>query len=520
MVKGPPSLKLNTLSNWTALAVNIAVGFFLTPFIIYHLDRYGYGLWTLVGTLIGYYGLLDFGIGSAVTRYVAYYSRSDQQASTNLIIGTAMQFFLGIGFLAIMIAFALANPIAAFFEVDPAKSDPFRYVIWIMGISTGLSFPATVLECTIVGYEKYVLNNAVKIAVTLLKVVLVVVFLNIGLGLIGLALSILIVSIVRLLSSYAVCKISIPLFHCPITIRKPHIIKDLFGYGGISFVIMIALIVRSSIPNLLVGKLIGIESVAILGVTVLLINHFRSFLTSGLGVLQPRFASLFGQQQTDQIRALFLRSITISAVLAVGLGTMILIFGARFILLWVGADFKNSIPILWVLTLGNMFSLSHSPGVKYLYAVKKHAAYAIIVIIEVLLNLILSLLLLRYWGLMGIAVAVALPLLGSSVAQVIYTGRDIKIPMSQYIRCVSPIWLCGALLFAVAYISGITSRFEDKSYFDITVHTIICILVYTLLIFMACPVVRGIVLNAVARLYGLFTFKSHKLHSKSCSNND
>ena len=39
-----PSLKINALSNWASLGVNIAIGFFLTPFIIRHLGKTGFGI--------------------------------------------------------------------------------------------------------------------------------------------------------------------------------------------------------------------------------------------------------------------------------------------------------------------------------------------------------------------------------------------------------------------------------------------------------------------------------------------
>ena len=62
-----PSLKVNALSNWVSLGVNVIIGFVLTPFIIRSLGKTGYGIWTLVCSFVGYYGLLNLGVGSAIT---------------------------------------------------------------------------------------------------------------------------------------------------------------------------------------------------------------------------------------------------------------------------------------------------------------------------------------------------------------------------------------------------------------------------------------------------------------------
>src|SRR5882762_7953282 len=59
----------NVASSWAGLAVNVAVGFFLSPFILHHLGDEAFGLWVLIFSLTGYYGLFDFGIRSSLIRY-------------------------------------------------------------------------------------------------------------------------------------------------------------------------------------------------------------------------------------------------------------------------------------------------------------------------------------------------------------------------------------------------------------------------------------------------------------------
>src|SRR5208282_2465598 len=63
----------NISSSWFGLATNLVVGFFLSPFILHHLGDDAFGLWVLVFSLTGYYGLFDFGIRSSIVRYVAQY---------------------------------------------------------------------------------------------------------------------------------------------------------------------------------------------------------------------------------------------------------------------------------------------------------------------------------------------------------------------------------------------------------------------------------------------------------------
>src|SRR5215472_1624989 len=54
-----------------ALAATTVVAFFLMPFLVHSLGDRTYGFWALAGTILGYYGLLDLGIVSAVQFHVA-----------------------------------------------------------------------------------------------------------------------------------------------------------------------------------------------------------------------------------------------------------------------------------------------------------------------------------------------------------------------------------------------------------------------------------------------------------------
>jgi hypothetical protein len=52
----------NVASSWGGLAVNIAVGFFLSPFIEHNLGDRASSLWILIFSMTGYYGIFDSGI--------------------------------------------------------------------------------------------------------------------------------------------------------------------------------------------------------------------------------------------------------------------------------------------------------------------------------------------------------------------------------------------------------------------------------------------------------------------------
>ncbi len=61
--------------------------------MIAHLGTGGYGIWVLVSSFVGYYGLMNLGVGSAVTRYVARYAGQGDMQELSKVASTAMLMF-------------------------------------------------------------------------------------------------------------------------------------------------------------------------------------------------------------------------------------------------------------------------------------------------------------------------------------------------------------------------------------------------------------------------------------------
>src|SRR5579885_174576 len=122
------------------LAVVIGANLLMAPFIVRALGNRMYGYWTLVGTFLGYYGLLDFGLTSAAARYVARASGRSDQEDLDRVISTS--FFLvsrlGAAALAVTLASTAACPV---FIKDPADAALMRKMILLLGAATAIGFP-------------------------------------------------------------------------------------------------------------------------------------------------------------------------------------------------------------------------------------------------------------------------------------------------------------------------------------------------------------------------------------------
>src|SRR5438105_15469380 len=93
----------NVGSSWFALGVNVLVGIFISPYILHRLGDDAFGLWVLIFSVTGYYGLFDLGIRSSIVRYVAKYSTVNDDEQLNKLINTAMFAYGAIGLICLAI---------------------------------------------------------------------------------------------------------------------------------------------------------------------------------------------------------------------------------------------------------------------------------------------------------------------------------------------------------------------------------------------------------------------------------
>src|ERR1022692_3635374 len=83
-------------SSWFALGVNILVGIFLSPFILHRLGDAAFGIWVLIFSLTGFYGIFDFGIRSSIIRYVSKYTATHDVDEVSGLINTALFTYTGV----------------------------------------------------------------------------------------------------------------------------------------------------------------------------------------------------------------------------------------------------------------------------------------------------------------------------------------------------------------------------------------------------------------------------------------
>lgn len=443
----------------------IVVALFLMPFVVFSLGDRMYGFWTLASAFIGYYGLLDFGLSSAVGRYIARAIGAGDKEECNRIVNSAFFIYSCMGLVVLVITVLLASVAFLFFS-EPVEASLFRKVILVLGVNFAINFPIKVYKGIIEANLKFEIMNFIKFITLILRTSLFVIVLINGYKILSLAVVTLIACLPEYILSVYFARKILPDIAINMSKWNRATTKSLFSYSSHTFIIRMADEMRFNIDALVISAFIGLSAVTHYRVASTLVQHFMVLMVTITGVLLPFFSKLDGEEDTEKIKETLFFSTKISVIISSFVGFGLIGWGKPFIERWMGPQYLDAYPCLVVLVVGSVFDLWQTPTISLLYGIAKHKFYSLSNTLEAVCNLLLSLLLVRRFGILGVAIGTFIPMLVMKLLiQPVYACRVSKIDYWEYVKKIShTVFMVSlALLFPVL----ITDRFAAPDYFSL-----------------------------------------------------
>jgi len=428
--------------------LQVLIAFVMTPLIIHSLGTPLFGLWSLIGAFIGYYGLLDLGLSSAVTRFVSRAIGKKDNEIINTTITTSLGLFslAGLGVILVTITVAFLAPL---FIKEIANIVLFRKVIFILGISMAISFPMRVFEGVLQAFSRYDLAANINLFRLISSNLLIYYVLTHGQGLLSMALITFITTMLSHLMRLIRARQVFPAIAIKREYFKKEHVMELYGYSGKTFVAAIADILRFKVDTFVISIFLGLSMITPYAIAMRLVNYFTKFIQDALGIMQPIYSKYEGQGDFDKIRKIFFQVSRFSVILSVYIGGSIVFYGGVFIQRWLGPGFEGTYLILVILAIPTTVELMQNPSLGLMYGISKHGYYAIANTCEGILNLVLSLILVRHYGVYGVALGTAIEILIFKLfIQPIFTCHAAKLSVWEYygktlvgtsIKCLIPL---------------------------------------------------------------------------------
>ena len=419
--------------NWVAFAATIVTGFLMSPFLVRNLGDSVYGVWVLMGSLVGYMGLLDFGLTVSTVKYVAEYRAKGDQSAINKVVTGSLAVYSAVGLLTLCIGAAASIYFNNIFE-SPLSRNVAAAVVILATINQAVSFPSAVFVGVIRGYQRYDLDAGITTVTIAVRSVLVVVLVRMGYGILALSVVTFTFDVIRMIYLAWWCYRLNP----EIKIAREYLelkhLRRLLGYSALVFVIVIAKRMIFFTDSIVVGAFLSTAAVTAYFVGNRLVLYLHSLVSEMVGVLTPAASDLDARNQHGTIKDLVLISTKYTLLLSLPAATIFFVLGGNFIELWMGPAYKSSWSIMIILTAGVLAHLVEMPSHTMLLGRGKHRIVAKLTFAQAIVNLGLSLWLVKPLGLNGVALGTSIPMIVFTAIAIPVYFRYLGIPLGEFAR--------------------------------------------------------------------------------------
>jgi O-antigen/teichoic acid export membrane protein len=430
-----PHILRSIASNWGRYVFSVVLGFFLAPYIVWHLGNAGYGVWSLIGSLTGYLGLFDLGVRGAVTRYVArFHAQADHNRSSE-VASAAMAVFLTTGMAAIAVSVLLATLVLSRMNVPPQYLFAARLVLILIGGSVTVSLIDGVYGGILVALQRFDLSNAIEITNSGLRAVAIVAALSHGAGLITLACTHLFFALTRLIANLLLAHKLYPGLRVRPWSADRQSLRLIWSFSVFSFLLHVSLSMIYASDLVVIGSFLPVMAVTFYAIGGSLVEYTRALVTGISQTMTPLASALEARQNGSRLQEIVLRSSSWATMVALPIAATFLIRGSSFIGLWMGPQYEDlSGKVLRVLAISLPFWACCSVVCSAMLGISRHKPIVPVALSEGLCNLALSIFLVRRMGVIGVAWGTLIPnLLATMVFCPWYLRRTLGVPLRRYV---------------------------------------------------------------------------------------
>ena len=364
--------------------------------------------------------------------YVAKALGKRDLEAANRAISTAFFTFAGIGGLIFLITLVLAG-LAERFVKDGSEVATFRAVLLIMGLGFAIGFPGRALLGAMCAHMRWDLVSQFGLGALLLRTGAIFIAIRGGGGLPALAAITVLADVLAYAGYFFVLRRIQQPFHLSLRAATWPTFREILGYSAFTFVAKIGDQLRFYVDALVIGAFITVSAVTHYAVASRLAICFLELMVAIFGLLAPWFSLLQGNNNYAEIRRVFVFGTKLSAFISTTIACLMIVYGIPFITFWMGPTYLDAFWPLLVLTASILVDVSQLPSVSYLYGVYRHKFLAYATLIEGLGNAALSVYLARKYGIIGVALGTAIPMIILKLlVQPVYVCRHIGLPRTGY----------------------------------------------------------------------------------------
>jgi O-antigen/teichoic acid export membrane protein len=436
----------------------------VVPYFLKKLGTSGYGTWAVFLAVSGVTSLADIGLVATLSKHVAeFYALKDFRALSRLINTGFALYLLVAGLLACILLVTTPWLVAILFRGSPVPFGELESLWRYLTLLIVANILVMMLSSVVIGLQRMDLSTGITSFNLLSSAGLSVLFLSWNWGLRGILYSYVSAAWITFFVYVFVLRSLLPSVRLNPADCRWSEAKEILGFSLKTYVTQVAVVIHSQIEKLYLARFVGVTSVTWYDVPSDLAIKLRGIPSLVLTPVMPAAAELNALGDRERLANLYFRAHKYLAFIGVPFVLYIAFVSKRFVELWVGPSLAIIALPLSVLLIVNFINLTTGPGSLILIAAGKLKPGLYSAILGVVLNLGLSLILIRAYGYAGAVVGTSLSLIIASIFFLWIFRRETGGSFSKVMRKAYPKPV-SCSLFCLLILSLVTGSTETYSW--------------------------------------------------------
>jgi O-antigen/teichoic acid export membrane protein len=325
----------NLVTSYLQLGVNVVYSLVSIPLILHWLPKAEFGMWLLLVQLMGYLGMVDLGMTSAVARLLVDHKDDRANGNYGSLLKTAMLVSAVQGAVVLMIAMLGAPVLAALMKIPPEHQHVFILLLRMQGAITAFNFCYRPLNMMLYAHQRMDLQSYSDITSLAISLGLMVLLLMKGCG------------IFSFVYANAVTALWVPFYlfwNCRRLNFLPgtgewgavsrKLFHEVFNYGSKIFLFDLGCQLQFASQIIVVSRVLGLESAALWGVGTKMFNLVFALLTRPYGATLPGLMEMLARGEADRLKARFRNIVVLTASLGAFLAGSYILCNSLFVGCW------------------------------------------------------------------------------------------------------------------------------------------------------------------------------------------
>ena len=364
-----------------------------------------YGIWSLVASFGVFSVLLDMGLASGTTRYVAHYEELGERAMVVRAVAVSFWILLALGALALVVGGVLALLFPHIFQLPAGQEEPASVLVLLVSAATAITIVGGAFQGCLAGLLRYSVLNLIRVVAVVAQATAFAVCIWLGGQLVALGLALLVVTLAEMIARYVAVRRLLP----DLTLSRRFIDRG-FASGILRMSAwisstQIATAIRYRVDTIVVGLVAGVRAAGVYAVGQLLFVAAERFIRPVTTGIFPLSAELAGRHDAEGLRLAVITGTRISLAVGGPLCLAGILLAGPLVDAWIGPGFEDARVVIAYLLSALLLAQVSRPGFVMLQGSGNVKAPAAILWAEAVLNLALSLLLGVLLGVTGVALA-------------------------------------------------------------------------------------------------------------------